>query len=135
VGPGSTYRTRLLLRIVVGGAALFWLGMAVAASKAPDIGPRPLEAASAFAAFFIVAYLAYARTWVSVGPRSIVASTLFGRRRVSFDDVLRIVVREGPLGRVVAVVTRRGLVHFTSLFSRHRELLALLIERTQARRA
>ena len=40
-------------------------------------------------------------------------------------------VRDGLGGRVYAVFTRRGIVQFTSLFGRHRELFETLIERSE----
>jgi hypothetical protein len=92
-----------------------------------------VAAASAvgFAAFFAGSYALYARTWISVGPGGIVSSSLLARRPVPFDDILQIVVRDGLGGRVVALFTRRGLVHFTSFLERHRELLEELLERTR----
>jgi hypothetical protein len=48
---------------------------------------------------------------------------------VPFEDILQIVVRDGLGGRVYAVFTRRGLVQFTSLTARHRELFETLLER------
>jgi hypothetical protein len=125
-----TYRTRRSLRIAVALAALFWAGMVVAVLRLPGGRTLPTAGAAGFAAFFAWAYLLYARTWIAVGPRGLVASTLRGRRPVPFEDILEIVVRDGLAGRVVAVLTRRGLVHFTSLLERHRELLETLLDRT-----
>jgi hypothetical protein len=126
-----TYRTRRSLRIAVALGALFWAGMMVAVLSLPGGRALPAIGAAGFAGFFVCSYLLYARTWISVGPGGIVSSTLRGRRPVPFADILAIVVRDGLGGRVVAVVTRRGLVHFTSLLERDRELLELLLERTE----
>ncbi|HEX9241850.1 MAG TPA: hypothetical protein VF875_05355 [Anaeromyxobacter sp.] len=128
--PGRTYRTRRSLRIAVALAALFWAGMMLAVLRLPGGRALPAAGAAGFAVFFVWSYLLYARTWISVGPRGIVSSTLLARRPVAFEDILEIVVRDGLGGRVVAVFTRRGLVHFTSLLERHRELLETLLERT-----
>jgi hypothetical protein len=128
--PGRTYRTRRTLRIAVGLAALFWSGMVLAVLWLPGDRALPAVGAAGFAAFFVWSYLLYARTWIAVGPQGIVASTLLTRRPVPFEDILGIVVRDGFAGRVVAVLTRRGLVHFTSFLERHRELLETLLDRT-----
>jgi hypothetical protein len=125
-----TYRTRRSLRIAVALGALFWAGMMVAVLSLPGARALPAAGAAGFAGFFVWSYLLYARTWISLGPRGLVSSTLRGRRPVPFEDILEIIVRDGLGGRVVAVVTRRGLVHFTSLLERHRELLETLLERT-----
>lgn len=127
---GRTYRTRRSLRVAVALAALFWAGMALAALRA-GAGWGAAAGAAGFAAFFAGAYALYARTWISVGPRGIVSSSLLARRLVPFEDVLQIVVRDGLGGRVVALFTRRGLVQFTSFLERHRDLLEELLERTR----
>ena len=129
--PARTYRTRFALRIACALAALFWAGMAVAVLRAPGAGRGAALAAAAFSAFFVWSYLLYARTWIAVGPQGIVASSPLRRRPVPFDDILQIVVRDGLAGRVYAVITRRGLVQFTSLTSRHRELFETLLERSR----
>jgi hypothetical protein len=128
-----TYRTRRSLRVAVALAALFWAGMLAAVLRVPGTGAAAAWGAAAFAAFFAWTYLLHARTWISVGPRGIVSSTLRGRRPIPFEDILGIVVRDGIGGRVVAVFTRDGLVRFTSLVARHRELLETLVDQAGLR--
>jgi hypothetical protein len=130
VEPARTYRIRLGLRIACGAAAVFWAGMFVAIVRAPGVGWAPATGAAGFSLFFVASYLLYARTWIALGPRGIVAASPLRRRPVPFDDILRIVVRDGLGGRAYAVITRQGLVHFTSLLARHRELFETLLERT-----
>lgn len=127
--PARTYRIRLGLRIACALAALFWAGMLAAVLRAPGTGAAPALAAAGFVVFFVWSYLLYARTWIAVGEGGIVAASPLRRRAVPFEDILRIVVRDGPAGRVYAVFTRRGLVHFTSLLARHRELFETLRQR------
>ncbi len=124
-----TYRTRLPLRIAVGAAAALWAGVLAVLLGAPGAEPRALLGATAFAAFFIAFSFVYGRTWIAVTPQGIVASTPFRVRPVPFEEIQEIVVQDGLAGRVYAVFTRRGLVQFTSLFARHRELFELLRER------
>jgi hypothetical protein len=69
-----------------------------------------------------------------VTPDGIVAATALRRRPVRFEEILEIVVQDGLGGRVYAVLTRRGLVRFTSLFARHAELFETLLERAGLRR-
>lgn len=128
-----TYRTRLPLRIAVGAAAALWAGVLVALIGAPGAEPKAVAGATAFAAFFLAFSFVYGRTWIAVTPRGIVASTPFRVRPVRFEDIFEIVVQDGLAGRVYAVWTRRGLVQFTSLFARHRELFELLLERADLR--
>ncbi len=124
-----TYRTRLPLRIAVGAAAALWAGVLAVLLGAPGAEPHALLGATAFAAFFIAFSFVYGRTWIAVTPQGIVAATPFRVRPVPFEEIQEIVVQDGLAGRVYAVFTRRGLVQFTSLFARHRELFELLRER------
>jgi hypothetical protein len=127
--PVRTYRTRLGLRIACALAALFWAAMLAAVLRLPAAGIAAAAGAAGFALFFVASYLLYARTWIAVGDRGIVASSPLRRRPVPFDDILEVVVRDGLGGRVYAVFTRRGLVQFTSLIAHHRELFDTILER------
>jgi hypothetical protein len=127
VGSPRTYRIRLWLRVACALAATLWATVFVTALRFPVLGGTAAAGAGLFAVFFAVSYLLYARTWIAVGPRGIVASSPLRRRPVLFEDILQVVVRDGVGGRVYAVVTRRGPVHFTSLLARHRELFETLL--------
>jgi hypothetical protein len=128
VDGARTYRIRLGLRLACALAAAFWGAVSAALLWLPGGGLRPASGALGFALFFVASYLLYARTWIAVGPRGFVAASPLRRRPVPFEDVLEIVVRDGIGGRVYAVITRRGLFHFTSLVARHRELFETLLE-------
>ncbi len=126
-----TYKTRLPLRIAVAAAALFWAVVLAVLLGVPGAEPRAILSALVFVAFFAIFTVVYGRTSITVTPEGIVAATPFSRRPVRFEDILEIVVQDGLGGRVYAVFTRRGLVRFTSLFARHRELFELLLERAE----
>ena len=128
--PRRTYRTRLPLRVAVALAAAFWAGMALALLRLPAPPVPAVLGAAAFAAFFVACFVLYARSSITVTEHGIVAASPLRRRPVPFDEILEIVVRDGLGGRVYAVFTRRGLVQFTSLFARHRELFETLRERS-----
>jgi hypothetical protein len=128
-----TYRTRLALRVAVAAAAVFWAAALVALASLPGAELRVLLGAAGFVLFFAAFTVVYGKTWIAVTGDGIVAATPFRRVRVRFEDILQIVVRDGVGGRVYSVLTRRGPVHFTSLFARHRELFELLLERADLR--
>src|SRR5512138_2937021 len=128
-----TYRTRLPLRIAVAVAACFWAVVVVLLARAPGIEPRLAVGSALFSLFFAVFSVVYGRWSITVTDDGIVASTPFRQRPFRFEDILQIVVQDGLGGRVYAVVTRRGRVHFTSLFARHRELFELLLDRAELR--
>lgn len=124
------YRTRLWLRVAVAAAGVLWAAVLVVLLLSPGAEARAIFGAAAFFAFFATFSFVYLRTFIAVNRDGIVASTpLRGPRPVPFGDIVEIVVQDGLAGRVYAVFTRAGLVHFTSLFARHVELFELLRER------
>lgn len=134
MASARTYRTRLILRLAVGAAAALWGGVLVVLLSVPGAEPQAILGACLFALFFIGFSFVYRRTWIAVTPEGIVAATPFRVRPVPFEDIVEIVVQDGLAGRVYAVFTRRGMIHFTSLFARHRELFETLLERAQLSR-
>jgi len=130
VERSHTYRTRLWLRLAVALAAAFWAAVALVLFRTPDASGGAVMGAAAFASFFVVSSVVYSRSSITVTREGIVAASPLRRRPVPFDDILQIIVRDGIGGRVYAVFTRRGLVQFTSLFARHRELFETLLERS-----
>jgi len=126
-----TFRTRRPLRIAVLLAAALWGAVLAALLGAPAAADLPaLLGAAAFLAFFAGFSFAYGRTWIAITPGGVVAATPFRVRPVPFGEIERIVVRDGLGGRAYAVVTRRGLIRFTSLLDHHRELFETLLART-----
>ncbi len=133
MGRARTYRTLLPLRIAVAAAACFWGVALVVLARVPGTEPRLAIGSGLFSLFFAAFSVIYGRWSITVTDEGIVASTPFRRRPFRFEDIQQIVVQDGLGGRVYAVVTRRGRVHFTSLFSRHRELFELLLDRADLR--
>jgi len=132
-----TYRTRPALQVAVAVAGLLWAGVLAYLLLSDGAEPDAIFGAAAFVAFFAGFSFVYRRTAITVTGEGIVATAPLRRPRpVPFSDILEIVVQDGLAGRVYAVFTRAGLVHFTSLFARHRELFELLQDQVaQASRA
>ena len=128
------YRTRLPVRLAVGIAGLFWAAVLTALLLSPGAEPRAILGAGAFVAFFAGFTFVYLRSSITVTGEGIVSATAFRRRPVRFQDIVEIVVQDGLGGRVYAVFTRAGMVQFTSLYARHRELFELLRERADLER-
>lgn len=127
--PARTYRTHLFLRLAVAAAAVLWAAAAVALAKVPDTAPGLVAGAAAMSAFFVASWIAYQATAIRVTPGGVVVLSPLRRRRVAFEDVLQVIVRDGPAGRAYDVLTRRGTFRFSWLVARHRELLETLLER------
>lgn len=124
-----TYRARLSLRLALLAAAVVWAAALGALALFPGAPLGSVVAALAFLAYFACCSAHYARLAVEVRPEGVVFRTVFRRLRVTWDEILTIEVRAGLAGTLYAVLTRRGLVQFSSLLARHRELAQLMLER------
>ncbi len=134
VGRGArTFRTRLALRIAVVLAACAWAAALVVLLRVPGTDARLVAGAAGLVLFFAGSAVVYERTSITVTGEGIVAASAVRRRRIPWDDILQVVVRDGLGGREYAVVTRHGPVHFTSLLAGHRELFDLLLARAALR--
>jgi hypothetical protein len=130
-----TYRTRLWLRAAMLAAALLWAGVLVALAVFPAAPLGAVLSAAAFLAFFAFFSAHYDRIAIVVLPEGVIFRTAFRRVPVRWDEIVRIDVLPGLAGTLYAVLTRRGLVQFTSLLARHRELFQLLLERAKLAQA
>jgi hypothetical protein len=124
-----TYRTHLGLRLATILAAAFWAAVLAALAHFPGAPLGTVLAAVAFLAFFVAYSAYYDRTAIVVGPEGILFRGLVRRVPVRWDEIVKVEVYSGLAGTLYAVLTRRGPVRFTSLWSRHRELFQLVLER------
>ena len=96
----------------------------------PGLGLTDLETRLAPSGFASDMTGGYPDTTITVTKDGIVATAPLRRpRTMAFRDILEVVVQDGLAGRVYAICTRAGLVHFTSLFGGHLELFELIRER------
>jgi hypothetical protein len=123
------YRTRLWLRLAMIVAASFWAAVIAALASFPGAPAGTFVAASAFLAFFLVYSAVYDRTAIVVGPEGLVFRGVLRQTPVRWDEIVRVEVHTGLAGTLYAVLTRRGLVRFTSVLARHRELFELMLDR------
>ncbi len=124
-----TYRTRLWLRLAMLAAAIFWASVLAALARFPGAPFGSVVSALAFLTFFVVFGAYYDRMAIVVTPDGIVFRSFFRRVPVRWDEILKVEVRPALPGTLYAVLTRRGLVQFSSLLARHRELFQVLLER------
>ncbi len=124
-----TYRTQLWLRLAMSCAAVFWASVLAALAHLPGATFGSVLSATIFLTFFVVFGAHYGRMAVVVTPECIVFCSFFRRVPVRWDEILRVDVRPGLAGTLYAVLTRRGLVQFSSLLARHREVFQLVLER------
>jgi hypothetical protein len=122
------YRTRLVLRLAAGLAAVLWAVALVLVVVLPGAQLRTVASACAFLLLFLVASAVYDRSAITVTGDGIVVSGVWRRTRVRFDEISQVEIHPTLAGTLYQVRTRRGPVRFSSLFARHRELCALLIQ-------
>ncbi len=130
-----TYRTRLWLRVAVLGGVALWTAVAAFVLGHPQAGAPVGVAALAFVAFFAAYAALYDRTAVFVTAEGFVFRSLFRSVRVRSEEILGVRVVHALGATTYAVRTPRGLLRFTSLLARHRELLGVLQERAGLARA
>ncbi|HET7753035.1 MAG TPA: hypothetical protein VFK85_03920 [Anaeromyxobacteraceae bacterium] len=118
------------LRLAVVVAAVLWAAVLAVVATHPEIGLRSAFIALGFLVFFVGSIAHYELTAIEVEPDGIVVRGAFRDVRVKFDEIQNLVIHQGFVGTLYAVLTRRGLVRFSSLFSGHRELADLLLDRT-----
>ena len=110
-------------------AAAFWAAVLAALARFPSAPGASIASAAGFLVFFVFYSAVYDRTAVQVGPEGVVFRGVLRRTPVRWDEILRVEVHTGLAGTLYAVLTRRGLVRFTSVLARHRELFQLMLER------
>jgi len=131
--PARMFRMRLWLRLVVIAAAASWAAVAAYVIRLAGAGAPAALAALAFVCFFGGFAALYDRVAVTVTPDGFVFRTLFRRVQVRPEEILNVRVVRAIGGTLYAVLTRRGLFRFSSLFAQHRELLELLVQRARLR--
>lgn len=131
---GTTFRTRLSLRLAVAAAGALWTATLAYLAQFPGVTPRTLLSAAAFVALFAFFSVLYERRAIIVTGEGIVLRRLGRRLRVPFEEIAGIEVRRSIAGRSYEVRTRGGLVRFSSLVSHHGELFELLRARARLQR-
>jgi len=119
------------LRLALAGAGIFWavcfFGLAFRGHGL--VSPATTWGCAAFAGFFLALWIYHSRLRIDVDGAGVRYRSVRKSMQVAFGDILRVSVVPTVSLRVYLVVTRRGLISFTSNLKGHRELFALLIER------
>jgi len=131
---GTTFRTRLSLRVAVAAAGALWASTLAYLAQFPQVAPRTLLSAAAFVVLFAFFSVHYERLAIIVTGEGIVFRRLGRRLRIGFEEIAGIEVRRSIAGRSYEVRTRGGLIRFSSLVSHHGELFELLLDRARLQR-
>jgi hypothetical protein len=124
-----TFRARLSLRVALVAAAAVWAVAVGALAFFPGAPWGSVASALGFLVFFVGYSAHYGRMAVKVTQEGVIFRSVFRQLCVTWDEIVKIEVRVGLAGTLYAVLTRRGLVQFSSLLARHRELCQLMLDR------
>lgn len=124
----EVFRPRPFLAVSMGVAGLLWVAVLVYLMTFEGVPARTFLSALFFVAFFGVSHAYYARAAIEVDAGGLTYRGMVRTERFAFKDILKLDVWPGPV-TVYAIRARGRGVHFTSFFSHHPRLVALLVER------
>jgi hypothetical protein len=127
-GARKIFRPSRILAVVMAGAGLLWGAVLLYLLKSDGVPAKTMLSAIFFVLFFAVSLTYYARTRIIIDAVGITYRGILKTQYLRFTDIRNLDVLPGLI-TVYAVRGNRGLVHFTSFFSDHRDLVALLVER------
>ena len=125
------FRTKLILRLALAAAGGFWI--TCFAGLFPTRAAQPAWAVwgcLAMGLFFLCAWTFHARLRITVAPRAVHFRGVRHTFHADYAEVLRVAAQPTFLLTVYVVVTRRGSTWFSSHVAGHRELCAVLRERS-----
>jgi hypothetical protein len=123
----ETFRPRPLLRAVVLGADTLWIVTLFALLFMRGATGQAMLSAAFFVALFSACAYFYGRLAYTVSELGLTVRSLKLERTFSFDEILRVDVVPGLLGRTYAVRTRGGSLTFSSLLGGHDRLCSLIV--------
>jgi hypothetical protein len=124
----QVFRPNRLLAAAMAGAGALWLGVFIYLCTFDGVPLSTMLSVLFFIAFFAVSLLYYARSAIVVEGGQLVYRGLVRTLRFGFQDIRKVDVVPGII-TVYAIRLPGRFVHFTSLFTQHRRLAQLLVER------
>lgn len=122
------FRPSRALAAIMATAAILWGGVLLYLLKFDSVPVKTMLSAIFFVIFFAVSLTYYARTAIVVDASGMTYRGVLRTQYLQFEEIRNLDVLPGLI-TVYAVRGNRGLVHFTSFFRNHRDLVALLVER------
>jgi hypothetical protein len=125
----ETFRPWMALRTVVMAADTLWIGVFVALSVMHGATQSAYLSAAFFIALFSACAFFYNRLAFTVSDDGLTVRTLSLERTFRFEDILRVDVLPGLVGKSYAIRTRAGSLTFSSLLAGHQRLCELIVRR------
>ncbi len=130
-GGREEFRLHPAIRWVVGGAVYFWALIFLVLLLLPaDIPWHTYVSAVFFIALFTLVLIFYNGLTIVADQYGVTYRGLLSFRNYPYETVLKVDAKPGITGIVnYHVVTRRGMLYFSSFIANHRRLMEIIIDR------
>src|SRR5690349_11294577 len=123
----DVFRPRRAFAIAMAAAGAVWIAVLLYLLQFEGVPARTFLSTGFFIAFFGMSVAYYARSAIFVDPSGFTYRGIVRTQRFSFQEIDKVHVLPGPV-TVYSVRARSSGIHFTSFFTRHKQLLELLVE-------
>ncbi len=124
----EVFRPYRLLAFAMACAGALWIGVAVLLATFDDVHWKTWASVAFFICFFAVSTWYYWRSAIFVEGHSFTYRGFLRTRRCGLSDIRKLEIAPGLI-TVYSVRVSNQVMHFTSLFARHRTLAQLLVDR------
>lgn len=114
----------------MGLAAVFWISVLAFLVRFPFVSAETFVSAGFFVTLFVVSVTYYVRTSIRVDEAKVTYQGMLKSVELPFEAISKVQVMPGLITLYVVVGGRKSF-HFTSFFTRHRELVQLVRERAR----
>ena len=132
-GNREEFRLSPAIRWIIGGAISLWVAILLILLLQPGAIPwRTYLSAIFFIALFASVLVFYSGLTIVVDRHGVTYRGLVSLRTYPYESILQLDVRPGLTGILsYEVVTRRGMLHFSSFIANHRRLADLIVQRSR----
>lgn len=123
------FRPHRLLACVMACAGLLWVAAGGLLLTFEGVEWKTWASVAFFIVFFAVSTWYYARSAIVVEGESLIWRGLWRTRKFGMSEIRKLEILPGII-TVYSVRVSEGVMHFTSLFSRHQTLARLLVDRS-----
>lgn len=125
----EVFRPHRILAVVMAAAGLLWVATGVFLLTFDSVPWKTWAAVVFFILFFAVSTGYYARSAIVVEGESLTFRGILRTRRCGLSEIRKLEILPGLI-TVYSIRVSEGVMHFTSLFSRHQALARLLVDRS-----
>ena len=125
----EVFRPHRILAVVMALAGLLWVATGALLLTFDGVPWKTWASVAFFIVFFAVSTGYYARSAIVVEGESLTYRGILRTRRCGMSEIRKLEILPGLI-TVYSIRVSEGVMHFTSLFSRHQALARLLVDRS-----